>query len=72
MALSPVCDNLLINSILTEVGTTDFSFCRPSRGPTSTILTLEGNAGCMELRERDEGSLGRKRKTICKYLEQEV
>jgi hypothetical protein len=35
----------------TSVGIVSFSFCRPSLGPTSTILTLAGsgrpwNAGC--------------------------
>ena len=36
---SPVMDSLLMNSILVAVGTSCFSFCNPSRGPTSTILT---------------------------------
>src|SRR5215208_3769515 len=29
--------------IFTSAGTGSFSFCRPSRGPTSTILTLLGS-----------------------------
>lgn len=32
----------LINWIFVSAGTNDFSFCRPSRGPTSTILTYFG------------------------------
>ena len=39
MVLSPVADNLLINLIFVAVATTCFSFCSPSLGPTSTILT---------------------------------
>jgi hypothetical protein len=31
-----------ISSIFTAVGTDCFSFCSPSRGPTSTILTVRG------------------------------
>src|SRR5690625_2650617 len=38
----PVCDRRLMNSILVAVGTTAFSFCSPSRGPTSTIFTAFG------------------------------
>src|SRR6266702_2019481 len=34
----------LMNSILVAVGTMAFSFCRPSRGPTSTMRTFFGNA----------------------------
>src|SRR5471032_344892 len=30
------------SSIFTSAGTLSFSFCRPSRGPTSTILTCRG------------------------------
>ena len=37
--LRPASESLLMNSILVAVGTTCFSFCSPSLGPTSTILT---------------------------------
>jgi len=40
MVCSPALPSLLISSILTSVGMTVFSFCRPSRAPTSTILTI--------------------------------
>src|ERR1700756_4157445 len=40
----PAADKRLINSILIAVGTNSFSFCSPSRGPTSTILTRWGKA----------------------------
>lgn len=36
---NPVFDNRLISSIFTDVGTIFGSFCNPSLGPTSTILT---------------------------------
>lgn len=35
----------MINSTLQDVGTINCSFCKPSRGPTSTIFTLGGNLG---------------------------
>ena len=41
MVFNPAADSLLMNSILVAVGTICFSFCRPSRGPTSTILTVD-------------------------------
>lgn len=36
--VNPDADSLLMNSIFVEAGTIVFSFCNPSRGPTSTIL----------------------------------
>src|SRR6186713_2614110 len=39
----PACCSRCTSSILTAAGTICFSFCRPSRGPTSTSLTLRGN-----------------------------
>lgn len=39
----PVSERRLMNSILVSAGITDFSFWRPSRGPTSTILTNRGD-----------------------------
>lgn len=39
----PVPDSLSMNSILIAVGRISFSFCSPSRGPTSTIFTREGS-----------------------------
>ncbi|MNT57768.1 hypothetical protein D3C72_1951670 [compost metagenome] len=42
ISLSPASCRRCTSSILTEAGTGDFSFCRPSRGPTSMILTCLG------------------------------
>jgi hypothetical protein len=39
MSVSPVFDSFSINSILVVKGIVFFSFCNPSRGPTSTTLT---------------------------------
>jgi hypothetical protein len=39
IVFKPVLDNRSISSVLTWVGTRNFSFCRPSRGETSTIRT---------------------------------
>src|SRR5262245_499057 len=38
-ACSPASASRSISSTLTAVGTSPFSFCSPSRGPTSTIFT---------------------------------
>src|SRR5437899_5390052 len=40
----PARDRRSTSSTLTAPDTDSFSFCRPSRGPTSTILTLFGKA----------------------------
>src|SRR6476661_750796 len=40
----PVAERRSINAILSAVAMTLFSFCSPSRGPTSTIRTLAGMA----------------------------
>ena len=36
---SPVCASLFTNSIFVATGIDCFSFCNPSRGPTSTMRT---------------------------------
>src|SRR5207244_2919310 len=43
MSLSPASCSRCTSRILTSDGTSCFSFCRPSRGPTSTSLTFVGN-----------------------------
>jgi hypothetical protein len=40
---NPAALSLSISSIFTAAGTTPGSFCRPSRGPTSTIFTRLGS-----------------------------
>jgi uncharacterized membrane protein (UPF0136 family) len=42
MLTKPASVSRLISATLTSVGTIAFSFCSPSRGPTSTILTYWG------------------------------
>ncbi|KAF7594361.1 hypothetical protein BBP40_009342 [Aspergillus hancockii] len=39
MVRKPVSRSRLINSIFIDVGTGSLMFCKPSRGPTSTIRT---------------------------------
>ncbi len=39
----PASCNIPTSAILAAAGTWFFSFCRPSRGPTSTILTNSGS-----------------------------
>jgi hypothetical protein len=39
---NPLAESLLMNSTFVAVGMVPGSFCRPSRGPTSTIVTLLG------------------------------
>lgn len=46
MVVRPVLASLSINSTFVANGTIVFSFCRPSRGPTSTILTRLSKEGC--------------------------
>src|SRR6476661_7353948 len=41
----PAAVSLSTSAILTAAGMVSFSFCKPSRGPTSTILTFFGKAG---------------------------
>ena len=43
----PAAVSRLINSTLTSTGIISFSFCSPSRGPTSTILTCAGKLGAL-------------------------
>src|SRR5450830_357563 len=40
--MKPAAVSLLTSSILTSAEMVSFSFCKPSRGPTSTILTFFG------------------------------
>src|SRR3546814_11291428 len=54
MQRRPVADRRSISSTLAAVGMMDFSFCRPSRGPTSTMRTLAGRAMSM-LQRRQHG-----------------
>ena len=42
MVVRPQSLSLFISSIFTFVGMICFSFCKPSRAPTSTIFTWEG------------------------------
>src|SRR3954469_22172956 len=43
ISVNPASCNRCTRPILTSAGTWPFSFCRPSRGPTSTSLTREGS-----------------------------
>src|SRR5581483_2487763 len=53
ITVSPVVDSRSISPTLASSGTTAFSFCSPSRGPTSTMRT---RAGSMSGRlEADQG-----------------
>src|SRR5471032_2985538 len=47
MLAKPALDKRFTSSILISAGTFSFSFCRPSRGPTSTILTCLGRLACV-------------------------
>ena len=47
ISVKPALFNPLIKSFLISVGTKAFSFCSPSRGPTSIIVTLAGNCRVM-------------------------
>src|SRR5437879_5823258 len=49
MLAKPACVRRLTSSILTSTGMVSFSFCRPSRGPTSTIFTLFGNVAFISI-----------------------
>jgi hypothetical protein len=42
ITLRPLSESLLINSTFVCVGIVPGSFCRPSLGPTSTMVTLRG------------------------------
>src|SRR5579871_5716011 len=42
MVFRPVSESRRMNSIFVSVGTICFSFCSPSRGPTSTMRALGG------------------------------
>src|SRR5690606_27685357 len=61
MLCRPVAERRSINSILAAVGTIVFSFCRPSRAPTSTIRTRPGRlfAGMpMSVLQRQQHGIG--------------
>jgi hypothetical protein len=45
IVVTPVAASFSINWIFVSNGTIFFSFCSPSRGPTSTILMRLSNAG---------------------------
>lgn len=49
MVETPVFASLSINSIFVAKGIVIFSFCKPSRGPTSTSLTRLSEIGCWVL-----------------------
>lgn len=54
IADSPVCESKLISFTLFSVEISVFSFCSPSRGPTSTILTCDGyEIACGATTEKD-------------------
>src|SRR5690606_25713817 len=56
MQRRPVADRRSISSTLAAVGMMDFSFCNPSRGPTSTMRTLAGMA--MSTLQRHQHGVG--------------
>lgn len=65
MVVTPVLANLWISSILVSIGMDFFSFCSPSRGPTSTMRTWsEANRDSVAKRRVDEGgrNTGRRRR----------
>src|SRR5262245_2649242 len=53
---TPASASASISATLTSVGTTPFSFCRPSRGPTSTMRTRAGSAMSVSLRTVDDAA----------------
>src|SRR4051812_23475636 len=54
MTGSPAAVNRSTNAILSAVATSAASFCRPSRGPTSTTTTRRGTCTSGLLREADQ------------------
>jgi hypothetical protein len=44
ISLKPASASASISAILVSVATIPASFCKPSRGPTSTIRMYDGNA----------------------------
>lgn len=54
MADSPLCASSSMSRTLSAVVTSVFSFCSPSRGPTSTILTRAGYASAGGVGAADE------------------
>src|SRR5438132_11005119 len=46
ISVRPASCSMCTSWIFTSAGTICFSFCRPSRGPTSTNLTLLGSFMC--------------------------
>src|ERR1700733_10467736 len=54
MLTNPACDRRLTRWILTSAEIVSFSFCKPSRGPTSTILTCLGKVISISFRAIDD------------------
>src|SRR5688572_14936662 len=54
----PVADSRSISSIFAAVGTIAFSFCSPSRGPTSTMRTLAGSATSLTRHAEERAGFG--------------
>jgi hypothetical protein len=48
MLVKPAAAKRLINSTFTKVGTCIASACKPSRGPTSTMVTRPGKVATFE------------------------
>src|SRR5882757_8032983 len=55
IVVSPVADNRSISPTLASSDTTVFSFCSPSRGPTSTMRTAAGRRVISGGLESDQG-----------------
>jgi hypothetical protein len=57
MVVTPVLASLRISSIFVSMGIDFFSFCSPSRGPTSTIRTWsEANRDSVERKRLERGA----------------
>src|SRR6185369_7388647 len=57
IAGKPASERASINATFASVGTMPFSFCRPSRGPTSTNRTALGNVAFRVMQFRDAVSV---------------
>src|SRR3954462_9654320 len=66
ISVRPASCRRCTSSILTAAGTGAFSFCKPSRGPTSTSLTLDGSfMGLVSfLRVNHTGKAGNRRAAV--------
>src|SRR5258708_7816937 len=65
MVLSPALPRRSISIVFSSTVTGRVSFCRPSRGPTSTILTNLAEVGEEVCKQRRELRLRLKRATMC-------